>query len=333
MTTSEPSVAVIGGGSWATAIVKVLTDSVQKVYWWVREPEIVASIQDNGHNPLYLSATYINPEKVSISNNLEAVIDKAKYLIFVVPSAYLHNSISCIKPEQLKGKKIVSAIKGIVPEKMMVVADYFEQEFGVSKNDIAVVSGPSHAEEVAQEKMTYLTCASENKDYADFLAELFRCSYIRTHTSNDIYGIEYANILKNVYAMTCGIFRGLGYGDNFQAALVANCMKETNSFLSAVNDTERSLSDSVYLGDLLVTAYSQYSRNRTFGYMIGKGYSLQNIRLEMNMVAEGYYAAKTILEVNKKYGVSLPIVEAVYNVLYMGKQVRTEMQKICNIII
>lgn len=308
--------AVIGGGSWATALVKLLQNNNEKILWWVREPEIKENVEKFQHNPFYLSSIKIDTRKIKISNDINEIISEAHNLLFVVPAAFLNDSLSIVDKNLIKNKNIFSAIKGIVPEFNMIIADYFNQNFEVPLNNICIVSGPSHAEEIALEKLTYLTIASQNKELAKFISEKLSCRYLKTSLSDDIYGIEYSAVLKNIYAIATGICKGLGYGDNFIAVLISNALQEIERFIETIHPINRNLSSSVYLGDLIVTAYSQFSRNRTFGAMIGSGYSVRSAQLEMKMIAEGYYANKCIHSINKDYKVELPIQESVYNILY-----------------
>ncbi|MEI6347735.1 MAG: NAD(P)H-dependent glycerol-3-phosphate dehydrogenase [Bacteroidota bacterium] len=333
MARSELKIGVLGSGSWATAIVKILTTNTQPIYWWIREDEIAESVTQTGVNTQYLSSTKIDTKKIKVYTDIKKVIEKSDYIILVIPAAFIHHSLQNIQPAMLANKKIISAVKGIVPEKMEIVADYLMSEFKISINNIGIISGPSHAEEIALEKLTYLTSASQNKDLAESVANIFRCNYVKASTSDDIFGTEYAAVLKNIYALGCGIYKGLGYGDNFMAAFIANCAKEMKHFIGTIHPIDRTLYDSVYLGDLLVTAYSQFSRNRTFGNMIGQGYSVATVQLEMNMVAEGYYATRCIHEINKNYGASIPIIETIYNILYQGKPQALELKKLCDILV
>ncbi len=309
-------VAVVGSGSWATAIVKILLNNVEKVHWWVKEKEIADHLLRYNHNPHYLSSVEFDPERLHISTKLDEVLSRAEIIIFCIPAVFLHQTVKEANGSRLKGKLVVSAIKGIVPEYNAIIADYFNEHFRVDYNRFVVVSGPSHAEEVAQEKLTYLTVASENSEYAREVSGLFDCRYIFTSLSDDIFGTEYAPVLKNIIAIASGICSGLGYGDNFQAVLISNAIQEIENFVAKVHPIQRDIKSSVYLGDLLVTCYSQFSRNRTFGTMIGKGYSVKFAQLEMKMIAEGYFATKCIRQLNLEYGVEMPIVEAVFNILY-----------------
>lgn len=308
--------AVIGSGSWATALVKILQNSVDSVNWWVREPEVKEAVEKFHHNPIYLSSVEFNIDKLYISNDIEEIINLSTHLLFVVPAAFLNDALGEIHSDLFKDKKILSAIKGIIPSHNLIIADYFNQQFNIDFQDICIVSGPSHAEEIALEKLTYLTVASQNKNYAESVASTLACRYVKTSTSDDIYGTEYASVLKNIYAIAAGICKGLGYGDNFLAVLISNALQEMERFIAEVHPINRELTNSVYLGDLMVTAYSQFSRNRTFGAMIGSGYSVKSAQLEMKMIAEGYYATNCIHIINEKYKVDMPIADALFNILY-----------------
>ncbi len=321
-------VAVVGSGSWATAIVKILLNNVDRVGWWIREPEIASHLTMHGHNPSYLGQVEFDPYRLYISSDINDVLRQHQVIVFCIPAAFLHGSLERMDASLLEDKLVVSAIKGIVPEYNSIMADYFEQQKGISKDRFVVVTGPSHAEEVAQEKLTFLTVASMNQGHARQVSGLFNCRYISTILSDDIYGTEYTPVLKNIYAIASGICRGLGYGDNFQAVLVSNAVQEIKRFLEVVHPIDRDINSSVYLGDLLVTCYSQFSRNRTFGNMIGKGYSVQSAQLEMNMVAEGYYAVKCVWEMNRQFQVHMPIMEAVYHILYENKTPLPEIREL-----
>lgn len=310
------TIAVIGGGSWATAIVKMLCNNCEQVNWWVRSKETSDYIKKYHHNPNYISSVEFEVKKINVSSDLKEVISKSDVLVMAVPSAFLKESLKEISKEELKNKIIFSAIKGIVPENNLIIAEFFNQIYEVPIENIGIIAGPSHAEEVAMEKLSYLTIASQNSDSAKFLAEKLSCRYIKTTTSDDIYGTEYSAVLKNVISISAGICHGLGYGDNFLSVLISNGIGEIKRFVDAVHPITRDIKDSAYLGDLLVTAYSQFSRNRNFGSMIGKGYSVKSAQMEMNMVAEGFYGVKCVYEINKKYKVEMPITDSVYHILY-----------------
>jgi len=316
--TKRRKVAVIGGGSWATAIIKILSDnqSEKDIYWWMRNQEAVQYIRQFGHNPNYLSAVEIKVPPSHISTDLHAIIKIADYIVLCVPAAFLKDALKDIAPDELKRHFIVSAIKGIVPDENQIIGDYLQSHYQVALDRIGVISGPCHAEEVSLEKLSYLTIASAQNEDASCFVNMLHTRYIKTIISDDIYGTEYAAVLKNIYAVASGICHGIGFGDNFQAVLISNAIREMAQFLARVHPINRDINESAYLGDLLVTAYSQFSRNRTFGNMIGKGYTVKSAQLEMNMVAEGYYAAKCIFEINKAYQVDMPICKAVYAILY-----------------
>jgi glycerol-3-phosphate dehydrogenase (NAD(P)+) len=312
-------IAVIGGGSWATAIIKMLCNTLangERVHWWIRNAETVEYIRKYRHNPRYLSSVELHLDQLELSSDIRETVKAADILVMAVPSAFLADSLHGMKKEDFKGKIVFSAIKGIVPGPNLIVGEYFNQEFGVPYSHIGVITGPCHAEEVALEKLSYLTVASQTQEYAQQVADKLAFRYIRASVSDDIYGTEYAAVLKNIFAIAGGICHGLGYGDNFQAVLISNSIQEISRFVDAVHPIDRDIKSTAYLGDLLVTAYSQFSRNRMFGAMIGKGYSVKMAQLEMNMIAEGYYAVKCIKEINSRYNVNMPITDAVYHILY-----------------
>lgn len=321
------NVAVIGGGSWATAIVKILTESNDYVGWWMRNEDNVQHIKTRHHNENYLSSVELLTEKIDISTDINHIVENANYLIFAVPSAFLKQALIGLKVDISK-KRVFSAIKGIVPDENLIVGEFFHEKYHVPIENIGVISGPCHAEEVALERLSYLTIACVDSKKASDLAEKMNCSFIKTTISDDIYGTEYAAVLKNIYALAAGICHGLRYGDNFQAVLVSNAIREMKKFIKAVHPIKRDINDSAYLGDLLVTAYSQFSRNRMFGNMIGKGYTVSSAILEMNMVAEGYYATKLIREVRKERDVKMPIANAVYKILYENRSPKKVMEKL-----
>lgn len=310
------NIAVIGAGSWGTALAKLFSNNSEKVFWWVRSKETAEYIKKFHHNPNYISSIEFPDGKISVGSDLKKIISESEIVVLAVPSAFLKETLAEISPADLKNKIIFSAIKGIVPEHNLIVAEFLNSEYKIPLENIGIIAGPCHAEEVALEKLSYLTIASQNISNAEKIASLLACRYIKTNVSDDIYGTEYAAVHKNVVAIAAGIFHGLGYGDNFQAVLISNAIREIKKFVDAVHPIDRDIKDSVYLGDLLVTAYSQFSRNRTFGMMIGKGYSVKSAQMEMNMIAEGYYAAKCIFELNKKHKVKMPITDAVYRILY-----------------
>jgi len=309
------TISVFGGGSWATAIVKLLLNNVASVNWYIRNPMQIELIKKHKRNPNYLSSVNLNTEKICFYNEPQEAIDKGDSLIFVIPAAFLKDTLTeCTIPNN--EKYVLSAIKGIIPGDNLTIAEYFNINHNIPFKNIGVISGPCHAEEIALERLSYLTIASGDRNYSAAMAKALACHYVKTNVSQDLYGIEYAAVLKNIFAIAAGISHGLGYGDNFLAVLISNAHKEIKRFLDKTYRSKRKLNSSPYLGDLLVTAYSQFSRNRTFGNMIGKGYSVKSAQLEMNMVAEGYYAVQCIHEINKKHNVNMPITEAVYHILY-----------------
>jgi glycerol-3-phosphate dehydrogenase (NAD(P)+) len=326
---AEPKVAMIGGGSWATALVKILSENNERIGWWMRSEEAIEHLVLHGHNPNYLSSVYFDPLRLELSTDLNKIVEEHDILFFAVPSAFLKKALEPLTVS-LKDKIIVSAIKGIIPDENQIVGEYLHERYDIPFDRIAVVTGPCHAEEVALERLSYLTAASESNDVAKIIKRNLVCDYIKCTTSDDIIGTEYAAVMKNIIAIAAGICHALGYGDNFQAVLVVNAIKEMKRFIKNVYPNKRDITDSAYLGDLLVTAYSQFSRNRTFGNMVGKGYSVRSAMLEMNMVAEGYYAVDCVKKMGKLHDVSMPICNMVYKVLYEGKSPRKQVAKLAD---
>jgi len=321
-------IAVIGSGSWGTALVKILLHNVEEVGWWVRNQNTIDYVNNHKRNPNYLPFAELKPEKLDMSTDMASIVNKYDILIYAIPSAFLHRSIQEAEITEFKDKIIISAIKGIVPEYNQIVADYFNKNYNVDFNEIGIIAGPCHAEEVAMEKLSFLTIAFLDETRAQHMADMFSTWYMKMKTSTDIAGTEYAAMIKNIIAIANGICVGLGYGDNFQAVLLVNAMREIRRFLEEVFPHNRKVMDTEYVGDLLVTSYSKYSRNRTFGTFIGNGYSVRSTMQEMKMVAEGYYAVKCLIEINKEHKVNLPITEAVYNILYQRKSPTLEMRKL-----
>ncbi len=308
-------IAIMGGGSWATAIAKMTLAQAESINWYMRRDDRIADFKRLGHNPAYLTSVKFDTKRIHFSSNINDIVKASDTLIFVTPSPYLKSHLKKLKT-RIRDKFIITAIKGIVPDDNLIVSDYFRKEYGVPADNIAVLAGPCHAEEVALERLSYLTIACPDIEKANIMARHMGSPFIKTSVSNDVVGIEYGSVLKNVYAIAAGICSGLKYGDNFQAVLMSNAIQEMNRFLDTVHPIERNVDDSAYLGDLLVTGYSNFSRNRVFGTMIGKGYSVKSAQIEMEMIAEGYYGTKCIKEINKHYHVSMPILDAVYNILY-----------------
>ncbi|MCI1779330.1 MAG: NAD(P)H-dependent glycerol-3-phosphate dehydrogenase [Bacteroidales bacterium] len=308
--------AMIGGGSWATAIVKILLNHQKKISWYLRRQTTIDCIIENQHNPSYLQSVFLDPGRLDMSTNINKVVKNSDVIIFCIPSAYFVKTITNLTLP-LNDKFIISAVKGFVSEENLTIAEYFHEKYDIPFDRIGVISGPCHAEEISMERLSYLTLSSKHMETAEALCKVFACSYVKAYPCTDIYGVEYSASLKNIYAIAAGICHALGYGDNFMAVLMTNSFHEISSFIQATHpDENRVMTSSPYLGDLLVTGYSNFSRNRTFGSMIGKGYSVKSARMEMNMVAEGYYASKSIKEINKKYQVDMPIADAVYEILY-----------------
>jgi len=314
-------IGVIGSGSWATAMIKMLTDNQQTkhINWWVRKQEDIDYIEQYHHNPSYLSAVEVKLDHISLYSEPNDVFQNSDIIILNTPAAYLEEALKDLQPEDFKDKLLVSAIKGIVPSIKMIVGEFLNKKFEVPLEDTVVVGGPCHAEEVSLEKLSYLTFASKNTANAAVVAQFFQNHYIKTVVSNDMLGVEYGAVLKNIYALACGICHGLGYGDNFQAVLISNAIREMEYFVNAIDPQKREINQSAYLGDLLVTAYSQFSRNRTFGTMIGKGYSVKSAQMEMNMVAEGYFASDCIQDIILDHQLDMPICNTVYNILYKNQ--------------
>lgn len=325
---------IIGGGSWATALAKILTDRLHPINWWIRNVEIIDHFQKHGFNSNYLTTAKFDASFLNMSTDLSEIVAKSDVLIIAVPSAYAEESLSILKPEDWKGKKVVSAIKGLLPDKNILLNYYLERQFNIPLENYFAVLGPCHAEEVAAEKLSYLTFSGADVSMTSEIASHFNTDYIYTIVNNDILGVQYAAVLKNIYALGAGIAHGLNYGDNFLSVYIANAADEMAGFLKKFgvehitvgehDDKEDPVTHrktpnyaaSVYLGDLLVTCYSLFSRNRTFGAMIGKGYSVKSAQLEMNMVAEGYNASKCIYVINREIKAEMPIATAIYEILW-----------------
>jgi glycerol-3-phosphate dehydrogenase (NAD(P)+) len=320
-------VAVLGGGSWATALIKILIENKRNVGWYVRSEKNKNFIEKNQHNPNYLTSTSLKTKRLKISTDMNSVVERADIIIVAIPSAFIMDEFAKLHIP-LRDKIMVSAVKGVLPENKKIPGTYFNEDHGVPLDRIGVVCGPCHAEEVAMEKLSYLTIACQNETYAKCIASMLKTKYIRTTISNDIIGTEYASMLKNIYAIAAGIAHGLGYGDNFQSVLMSNAIRETKRFIKDVHKMKRNINNSAYLGDLLVTGYSVFSRNRSFGNMIGKGYTVKAAQLEMNMIAEGYYATKSARFINSEFKTQTPIIEAVFLILYEGKRPEKVFEKL-----
>ncbi len=325
---NNQKIAIVGSGSWATALAKILLENVDEINWFFRKPEVIEQFKRLKHNPNYLRGAEFDTNRINFYNNINEMVEQSDVIVFCIPSAFLDEVLASRLEVEINNKFIVSAIKGIVPEGNQIIAQYLNSKFKVPFERIGVVAGPCHAEEVALERLSYLTIACPDIRRAREFADKLQCAYIQANASDDIYGTEYASVLKNVVSIASGIVHGLRYGDNFQAVLISNSIQEIKRFVDKVHPINRDIKDSAYLGDLLVTAYSQFSRNRTFGTMIGKGYTIRTAQLEMHMVAEGYYASKSIHEINKEYNVNMPISEAVYRILYKNAAPAVEIREL-----
>ena len=316
-------VAIIGGGSWATAIAKMVMVNEERINWYIRRDDRIEDFKRLRHNPAYLTGVQFDIDRITFSSDLNYVAKNSDTLIFVTPSPYLKGHLKKLKTS-LKNKLIVTAVKGIVPDDNVTVSQYFHQTFGVPEDQLACIGGPSHAEEVALDRLCYLTIGCRSSVNGGHIASLLASKSVKTTVSSDIEGIEYSSVLKNVYAICAGICHGLKKGDNFQSVLVSNAIQEMERFLQAIVPANRRISNSVYMGDLLVTMYSNFSRNRVFGTMIGNGYSVKTAPLEMETIAEGYFGTKCMKEINRRYHVNMPILDAVYNILY--EQISTSVE-------
>ena len=326
---SELKYAVFGSGSWATAIIKMLCENSDPVGWYVRKQQTIDHILSEEHNPTYLSSVELNINQLNLNTDINKVAENADVLIFAIPSAFIESELLKLTVD-ICSKKVISAVKGIIPESGLLVGEHIHQKFGVDLNNIVVLSGPCHAEEVALERLSYLTITCSDLDIASDIANRFSSNYIRTSTSDDVVGAEYAAMLKNIYAIAAGIAHGLGYGDNFQSVLMSNATREMKRFTKKVHKMKRNINETVYLGDLLVTCYSLFSRNRMFGNMVGKGYTVKSAQMEMSMIAEGYYATKSAYHINqsKEKPALTPIVDTIYEILYMNRNAKNAFKRL-----
>ncbi|MGI9526893.1 MAG: NAD(P)H-dependent glycerol-3-phosphate dehydrogenase [Weeksellaceae bacterium] len=324
---NQPRIGVVGSGSFGTAIVKVLSENVPQINWWVRTPYVKGFLMNEHRNPNYLSSVEFKSGQLKVTNNINTLVESSDIIFFLVPSIYLLDSLKNLEIP-LKGKTIVTGIKGLIPQESKIIGDYFHDSMDVPYKDIGVIAGPCHAEEIAMERLSYLTVAFKEKEKAAEIAKLLKGKYMNTTLSNDIIGTEHSAVLKNTYAIATGMAHGLGYGDNFIAVLLSNAIREMQTYLQKIDPMDRNINDSVYLGDLLVTGYSYFSRNRMFGNMVGKGYTVKSALMEMNMVPEGYYATDGIYKIAEENDISLPIVKAVYKVLYENKNPNKQFRKL-----
>lgn len=309
-------ITVLGSGSWATALVKILLENEVMVHWCLRREDDIPHLLKHGRNPRYLSTAQLDLNKIKPTVDVKEAVSASDTIIIAIPSAFAADTLSPLEKSSFEGKTIITSVKGMMPELHCTVTDYLQDEFNVKESQLGVIAGPCHAEEVSMERRSYLTVASSNEELANSFAEQLRCHYIQTTTNNDLHGVEYCAVMKNIFAIACGIARGLTYGDNYQAVLVSNAAQEAKRFLDKAFPQERDLNASAYLGDILVTTYSQFSRNRMLGNMIGQGYSVKAAQVEMGMIAEGYFAVEGMIEKVREQEVDMPVTEAIYNVLY-----------------
>ncbi|MFI3317895.1 MAG: NAD(P)H-dependent glycerol-3-phosphate dehydrogenase [Rikenellaceae bacterium] len=321
------SCAVIGYGSWATAIVKLLSGNGERVGWYITNNEVLEGLNEDARNPKYLRDVKFDLNRIDASNDINYIVENYKIIIMAMPSAYVKNFLEPLTAS-LEDKFVVSAIKGIVPGNYLTVVEYLHEHYNLSYRQMGIITGPSHAEEVALERLSYLTIVSPEIELAYIMGRKIECSYIRTNYSTDLYGTEYASVLKNIYAISVGMAVGLGYGDNFLSVLISNCAREMNNFLETSFPDKRDTRESAYLGDLLVTCYSTYSRNRRLGLLMGKGFTIKSALNEMTMVAEGYFATECIRHLSSEQIASMPIAEMVYKVLYKGASARASMKRL-----
>lgn len=326
---NQSQIAILGSGSWATALAKMVMCNTDHINWYMRRQEKIDEFIRIGKNPGYLSAARFDTSRISFTSDINEVVNNSDILVVAIPSPYLKQSLKRLK-KNVRHKIVISAVKGMVPEENMVVSDYMHFKYRIPMNQLGVIAGPCHAEEVALERLSYITIGCPDRQRAAEISNYFTTPFVHATISEDIWGLEYSSVMKNIYAIAAGICSGLKYGDNFISVLVANAIQEISRFANAMNPMNRAITDSAYLGDLLVTCYSHFSRNRQFGNMIGIGYSVRAAQIEMEMVAEGYYGTKCIHELNERYHVSLPIVDAVYDIIYNQKNPSVVIQELAN---
>lgn len=324
-------ICILGGGTWATALAKVVLMNEKHINWYIRRDDQIDEFYKLGHNPSYLTNVKFNLAQITFYSNIEKAIKDSNVIIIAIPSPYVKQHLRKVWNSSFKDKFIVSAVKGIEPNSNMVISEYLSDNFKIPVENTGVIAGPCHAEEVALERLSFLTVASKDTQKAATLAETITSRILKTSISEDVVGIELAAVLKNIYAIAAGICQGLQYGDNFQAVLMSNCAKEMERFLNGIIPMQRNICAPHYLGDMLVTGYSQFSRNRTLGTMIGKGYSVKTAQLEMEMIAEGYYGAKSIKEMNSRFNIDIPIAQTVYEVLYEKLRPQTAVKRLIDI--
>ena len=320
-------VAILGSGSWATALAKIALSNVSEINWYIRKQETIDEFIENRRNPNHLEWAYFDTTKIYFSTNINEIIDLSDTIVLAIPSPYVKACLDEINID-ISHKKIISAVKGMIPDDNMRITQYLHTRYGLPESHLGVITGPCHAEEIALERMSYLTIGCTDLKQAQQWSETFTNKYVRVTPSEDVIGLEYSSVMKNIYAIAAGMCTSLRYGDNFQAVLITNAMHEIVRFVQAQSDIPRDITQSGYLGDVLVTAYSNFSRNRQFGHMIGMGYSVKAAQTEMEMVAEGYYGTKAIYMVNKELGVDLPIVNAIYQALYGRKSPKNAIKEL-----
>ena len=321
------NIGVLGSGSWGTAMIKMLTENSNNILWHVRDNNQANQIINTGKNPKYLKDLKIDIDKVFISNDIKEIILKSQIIIITIPSPYIHENLIEHK-EIIKNKIIFSGSKGVIPESHLVISEHLNKFFNISYENLGILSGPTHAEEIAKNKLSYLTIGSTNKSTRDFLSTILSSSYIKTSISEDIIGIEYAAALKNIYSILVGISIGLGYGDNFVSVLISHCTKEMIKFIKSIDKIKRDFSHSAYIGDLLVTTYSHHSRNRAFGKMIGEGLSIKEAISKIPMVVEGYYATKNAFEISRNNKDNFNIIDTAFEILYNNKNPEIEIENL-----
>lgn len=333
--TNNLSIAVLGGGSWATALVKMFLENTEDIHWYMRSQESIDYLLEHGHNPKYLSGVQFDVNRLDLTADINRAVSQADVVVMAIPSAFLQKELDQLN-SSLEDKWVFSAIKGIVPQSGLIVGEHLHKEYGLSLEQIGVITGPCHAEEVALERLSFLTIACTDQEKAAYLADHISSHYLKTKLSDDIVGTEYAAMLKNIYAIAAGMGHGLGYGDNYQSVLMSNAIREMKRFIALVHKMKRNINHTAYLGDLLVTGYSVFSRNRMFGNMIGKGYTVKSAMMEMNMVAEGYYAVESAYQLIKNKGKepkkAFPIISSVYQILYDHKNPKKVFKKLSDVL-
>ena len=307
--------AILGSGSWATALAKIVMQNQGELNWFIRRQEVIDEFISTGKNPSYLGAASFDVSRIHFSADINQTVAQSDVLILAIPSPYVKQTLTKIRRD-MTHKVVISAVKGMIPDDNVIITDYLHERFKIPFDQLGVIAGPCHAEEIALERLSYLTIGCENRQNAEIWAKLFQTPYVHTTISNDVIGLEYSSVMKNIYAIAAGMCQALHYGDNFQAVLLSNAIQEIQRFATAMSNVPRDIVASGYLGDVLVTGYSQFSRNRQFGQMLGLGYSVKAAQMEMEMVAEGYYGTKAIHETNQRTRVALPIVDAMYEILY-----------------